>query len=464
MKNLLLLMVLLMLPPAAAATVELDDFAYGRPLSLTAKGAVYRLELPQDVYVAVTRGDLGDIRIFNSAGTAVPHVLRRPPKLNEELVVHNALPIFPLYRQDASSGSEGLSVRVEKGLDGAIIDVQSEEAKGGTKQELVGYIIDASKHEFRIDELDIAWQSDKADNVATVSLASSHDLTHWTTIVPKATLALMQYSGHRISKTKIPLHAQGGGYLRLSWPSTQNRITVEKITAIRKSKKLEPVRAWATFSSTTAVKAPTRGAQAFEYDSAAHFPADRLRLHFDDRNTLAQARVYSRPDLDADWTFRQKDLIYDLRFEAEARIQNTLAFASTTNRYWRVEIEEGTGDGSADPPKAELGWLPHELVFVARGEGPFMLAYGSARLGEEPHAGRASDLLTAVMGSEEESLIKEAALLPRIVLGGPDLLVPELPPPPWRKWILWGVLILGVGLVAWIALSLARGMNEAAGG
>ncbi len=354
-------------------------------------------------------------------------------------------------------------MRVEKGLDGAIIDVQSEDVKGGSEQELVGYIIDASKHEFRIDELDIVWQSEKADNVTTVSLAHSKDLTHWTTMVPKATLALMQYSGHRISKTKILLESQGGGYLRLSWPTPQNRITVEQITAIRKSAKLEPVRAWATFPGAPAAGDQKKGVQAFEYNSAAHLPADRLRLGFDDRNTLVQARVYSKSNLDGDWIFRQKGLIYDLRFEAETRIQNTLAFKSTTNRYWRVEIEEGTGAGSVNIPSVELGWLPHELVFVAQGKGPFMLAYGSARLAEEALAGRATGLLATVMGSEEESLIKEATLLPLTMLGGPDLLIPESPPLPWRKWLLWGVLIVGVGLVSWMALSLAKGMRQERG-
>ncbi len=460
MRYLFLFTALFMLPPAAAATVQPDEFAYGRPLSLTAKGAVYRLEVPQEVYAAVTRGDLGDIRIFNRAGTAVPHVLQRPPENKEELVVHNTLPFFPLYRQDAGSGSDGLSVRVEKGLDGAIIDVKSEETREGNAQELVGYIIDASKHEFRIDELDIGWQSEKADNVTTVSLAHSNDLTHWTVLVPKATLALMQYSGHRISKTKIPLASQGGGYLRLSWPTPQNRIRVEKITAIRKSEKLEPVRAWATFLGAPAAESQKMGVQAFEYDSAAHLPADRLRLRFDDRNTLVQVRIYSRPDLDTDWIFRQKGPIYDLRFEAETRIQNTLSFGSTTNRYWRVEIEEGTGGGAVNAPGIELGWLPHELIFVARGEGPFMLAYGSARLGEEALAGRASELLADVMGSEEDSLIKAADLLPPIELGGPELLKPEPPPTPWRKWLLWIVLIIGVGLVAWMALNLAKGMSQ----
>jgi hypothetical protein len=462
MKYLLLLTALLVLPSVAAATVQPDDFAYGRPLSLTSKGAVYRLNVPRDIYATVTRDDLGDIRIFNKAGMAVPHVLRRPQKSKEQLEILKALPFFPLYRQDDRTGQEGLSVRIAKGLDGAVIDVQSEENKGDDAQELTGYIIDAREFEFRVDELDIAWQSEKATNVATVALAFSQDLTHWTTLVPQATLARMEYSGHEIRQTKIPVQAKGGGYLRLSWPTPQNRITVEKITAIRKSKTPDPVRSWTTFQGASAEDNQKPGIQAFDYDSAAHMPADRLRLGFDDQNTLVQARVYSRPHPDADWRSRQSGLIYDLRFEAETRIQNTLTFEPTPDRYWRVEIEEGTGGGLANIPIVELGWLPHELLFVARGEGPFMLAYGSVRLDEEALVNGSSDLLTGIMGSDEQTLIKEATLMPQTLLGGPDRLIPEPPPPPWRQWLLWFVLVIGVGLVAWMAINLSKGMNTEA--
>jgi uncharacterized protein DUF3999 len=460
MKYLLLLIALLVLPAVAAATVQPDDFAYGRSLSLTSKGAVYRLNVPREIYATVTRDDLGDIRIFNKADMAVPHALRRPQKAQEQLELLKSLPFFPLYRQDDRTGQEGLSVRIEKGLDGAVIDVQSEENKDTDKQELTGYIIDAREFEFRVDELDIAWQAEKTNNVATVALAFSQDLTHWTTLVPQATLARMEYSGHKIRQTKIPVQSQGGGYLRLSWPTPQSRITVEKITAIRKSKTPDPVRSWATFPGASADNDQKSGVQAFEYDSAAHLPADRLRLRFDDQNTLVQAKVYSRPHPDADWRLRQSGLIYDLRFETETRIQNTLAFGPTPDRYWRVEIEEGTGAGPTDIPIVELGWLPHELLFVARGEGPFMLAYGSVRLEEEALGSGSSDLLTGIMGSDEESLIKEATLMPQTLLGGPDRLMPEPPPPPWRQWLLWFVLVIGVGFVAWMAIILGKGMNK----
>ena len=460
MKYLLLLTALFVLPPATAAALQPDDFAYGRPLSLTAKGAVYRLHVPRDIYATVTQGDLGDIRIFNKAGTAVPHVLRRPPKPQEQLTIFSVLPFFPVYRQETRAGQEGVSVRVEKGADGAVIDVQSEGKQGGDEQELAGYIIDASEHKARIDALDIAWEAEKTNNVTTVSLAFSHDLTHWTPLVSQATLARMQFSGHQISKTKIPLQTQGGGYLRLSWPNPQNRITVQKITAIRNSTKPGPERSWALFPGAPSSDNKKSGAQAFEYDSAAHLPVDRLRFGFDDQNTLVQARVYSRPQPDANWVLRQSGLIYDLRFEAETRIQNTLSFGSTPDRYWRVEIEKGSGGGWDDPPIVELGWQPHELLFIARGEGPFMLAYGSARLEEEGRDSGPSDLLTRVLGSDEEFLIKEAGLMPQIVLGGPDRLTPIPPPLPWRQWLLWVVLVIGVGLVAWMAIVLGKGMRK----
>ncbi len=460
MRYLLLLTALLVLPPVTAAAVQPDDFAYGRPLSLASKGAVYRLNVPRDIYATVTQGDLGDIRIFNKAGTVVPHVLRRPQKPQEQLMISIILPFFPLYRQDARTGQDGLSVRVEKGVDGAVIDVQSEGKQGGDEQELTGYIIDASKHTSRIDELDIAWEAEKTNNVATVSLAYSHDLTHWTPLVPQATLARMQFGGHHISKTKIPLQVQGGGYLRLSWPTPQNRITVQKITAIRNRTKPGPARSWALFPGAPGPDNKKSGAQAFEYDSAAHLPVDRLRLGFDDQNILVQARVYSRSHPDANWVIRQSGLIYDLRFEAETRIRNTLSFGCTPDRYWRVEIEKGSGGGWGDPPRVELGWRPDELLFVARGGGPFMLAYGSARLEGEGRDSGSSDLLTHVLGSDEEFLIKEAGLMPQIVLGGPDRLTPIPPPLPWRQWLLWAVLVIGVGLVAWMAIVLGKGMRK----
>lgn len=141
-------------------------------------------------------------------------------------------------------------------------------------------------------------------------------------------------------------------------------------------------------------------------------------------------------------------------------VQDTIPVGLTSDRYWRVEMEKNSYGDTGHIPMVELGWLPHELLFVARGEGPFVLAYGSARLVEAKLNNSAPGLLTQFTKDNEETLIKEAVLLPKVVLGGTDVLAPEPPPLPWRKWMLWGVLVLGVGFVAIMALNLGKAMNK----
>jgi hypothetical protein len=214
--------------------------------------------------------------------------------------------------------------------------------------------------------------------------------------------------------------------------------------------------------------ADRQGIAAYEYDSAARFHVDRVRLRFAEKNTLVNVRLLSRPDPESEWRYRQSGIFYDLRFDQVSLVQDTVSIGQAADRYWRVEMDgAASGDPGNDPendprniPVLEFGWLPHELLFVARGEGPFMLAYGSARLGEADLNQNQSGLLYQVMGANEDALLKEAVLLPKITLGGPNRLPPEPSPLPWRKWLLWGVLVMGVGIIARMALRLGAGINN----
>jgi hypothetical protein len=64
---------------AAAAQEHPDNFAYSVPLELSGDSALHQLEIPQSVYAGVTRGDLGDLRIFNGRGENVPYALKPQP-------------------------------------------------------------------------------------------------------------------------------------------------------------------------------------------------------------------------------------------------------------------------------------------------------------------------------------------------------------------------------------------------
>ncbi len=456
----LLITALVLSPSMANATLKPADFAYGMALSLEDNGAVYRFTIPQEVYDTVTRDDLGDIRIFNSTDAVVPHILRQPKKRNKIHEVTKALPFFPLYRAEDNTGTDSLRVRIEKGGDGTIVNVESDNAGVGKKQTLSGYLIDATGHGKQLHTLHITWQAKEENFVTTVSVEYSNDLTHWSTLVPRATLARMQFNGHSITRERITLSPKTARYLRLSWPAGQDGIEVEKILAVEQTGEPERKSIWTALKGKPGPDDTKNKITAYEYESPGRLPVDRVRLRFTEKNTLVKATFFSRPDPETTWRHRKSGIFYNLSFDQTALVQDSVSVGQSSDRYWRVEMEGGPYSDPGNIPMVELGWQPHELLFVARGNGPFMLAYGSARLGQEELNNSAPGLLAQVMGKDGEALLKEAALLPKTVLSGPDLLVPKPPPLPWRKWLLWGILVVGVGIIARMALSLGKGLNK----
>ena len=102
--------------------------------------------------------------------------------------------------------------------------------------------------------------------------------------------------------------------------------------------------------------------------------------------------------------------------------------------------------------------MPEQLLFIAQGEGPFTLAFGSAQV----------DAVTTPLGkllnqdnlANNGQLIKAAQLGSRVQLGDAAKLQPAPPPLPWKKWLLWAILVVGVMVLAAMALKLSKQMNQ----
>jgi hypothetical protein len=103
----------------------------------------------------------------------------------------------------------------------------------------------------------------------------------------------------------------------------------------------------------------------------------------------------------------------------------------------------------------EGGWVPQELVFVARGSAPFLLAYGSALANRSAYP-----IETVVPGWRSDSEI--AAITARTgaqqALGDAGVLKQK---PNYKTFTLWGSLVFGVLVLAWMAWRLTREMNRA---
>ncbi|HEX9628155.1 MAG TPA: DUF3999 domain-containing protein [Acidiferrobacterales bacterium] len=428
-----------------------DDFAYGRALHFAPGGAIYRLALPDDVYRHATRDDLGDLRVFNAAGEAVPHALRAPAGAEDPVPAAESLPFFEL-RGAAAGRAESLSLSITTDPRGAIIGVRNTDAPDAPAV-VQAYVLDASRLERLLRELSLHWAGARDGFVAQLNVDASDDLNRWQRWVTNAGIAELRQAGHTLTRHTLELGDRQAKYLRLSWPLGARGVTLTAAAARPAPARREPPRRWLTLDATGV----EHNGGVLHYDTRGRYPVDRIDLALPEPNSVIQAMLYSRAGEQDDWRRRGQGIFYRLDAQGTALQHRVLSIAGVTDRYWQLRI---AGDGAGDAqPQLKLGWPAGELHFVARGEPPFTLAYGGA--GVAAAAQPVDGLLRGLERHEAEAAVAPAEAAARRVLGGEGRLIPARAPLPWRRIAFWGVLVLGVLVLAWMAFGLYRDLNRA---
>jgi hypothetical protein len=445
-------MIFLTVPFSAAAVAEEapvpGDFAYGLRLHLPEGGAIYRVSLPAAVYRGVTRTDLGDLRVFNADGRPVPHTVRRPPR-PEATGPPRSVPFFPLFA--AGSDGEGLMLQITTNAAGAVVRTTPRPGKGGDDR-VAAYLIDLGPPERSAAALRLDWSAAGESFVADVALSGGDDLNQWHSLAPSTTLARLRYGGHRLERNTIPLPPNPPRYLRLSWPAETG------------SARLSAVRAEPTPSGPAPRRVSVRGTldvaapADWFFDLGGPLPTDQVQLELAEINSLVQGALYSRADPEAEWRYRGEGMFYRLRIDGEEVAGAPVDLSTRSGeRYWRFSPSENAGAEVA--PALVVSYTPHELLLLARGTGPFLLAYGAATMA--PADRPVAELIrTLDDGGSGREIATEARLGEAVTLGGSEALTP---PPPLRRWLLWSVLVAGVGLIAGMAWHLWRQMDAGPG-
>jgi len=156
----------------------------------------------------------------------------------------------------------------------------------------------------------------------------------------------------------------------------------------------------------------------------------RIHVGLPERNTLAGAVLYSRRTVKSPWIRRLSTQLYRLQI-ADGEVNNAdLSVAGVSDRYWRLSVEQSGGGLGAGGPGIRIAWQPHDLVFIARGEPPFTLAWGSARVA--PPLAEAANPFDRVGASA----MLNARLDEEISHPGDGAAVAR--PIDWRRYTLWG--------------------------
>ncbi|MFH0993877.1 MAG: DUF3999 family protein [Pseudomonadota bacterium] len=176
-------------------------------------------------------------------------------------------------------------------------------------------------------------------------------------------------------------------------------------------------------------------------------------------NTLVPVKIFGRKQRAGEpWFAIGRGVIYRIARENGESLNPPLTISSGSYQALKIEVEGAAGSLGAIPPEAVLRFAPREVVFLARGPAPFMLATGHSNIsaGQLPLQslipGYKTDAEHAFpQGALAHPVISDNLLAkPEKTLFGIDL----------RRLVLWGILIAAVLLLSGFAVSLLRRLNK----
>jgi hypothetical protein len=446
----------------ASAQERPGQFAHGAVIAADGADSHYRFALPAAAYMGIARRDLADLRIFNGSGETVPYafVPLRPKSLAPEV---RAAKLFPLYGEEAK-GLNGVDVRIEHTPGGTVVRARSGGPSRPRGRKLLGYLIDAGEEKPPLEALNLDWEA-RQGFTGFARVEASEDLKHWTSLVQGAPVLFLEHHGARLEQKRIELAGARARYLRLSFDGVAADFALKQASIELRADKSQPERDW--FSAVAAQDSRRRG--EYFFDTGGHFPVDRLRVALPEPNTVAQAQIFVRDRPEDPWLAVTSTTLYRLRRESRDIVNPDVVVSPNASRYWLLRVEQRGGGLGAGEVRLEFGWVPHELVFAARGASPFSLAYGmkSAKPGAMP-------LATVVPGYKTDEPIpaKAAAVSvqpplkrePVSPLKDPgSFMKAAVDSGEAKKWALWAALLAGVLVLAWMAFGLLRQVGKPAG-
>ncbi|HEX6241558.1 MAG TPA: DUF3999 domain-containing protein, partial [Polyangiales bacterium] len=415
--------------------------------------AVQTLLLPLQVYRG-TRDGHPDLALFDPRGEPVPFALRnlrgRTRHTEEKLTV----PLFPLRQLETQAPGSPMRMQIRRDDAGTIVDVAAPGiVSPRTRTKVVGYVLDASKLEHAFDRVELVWDAHADGFQVRVRVEGSEDLANWQLLSPNvAVVGELRHEGHSIEQREIPLHPTRSKYLRVVWEGNfpvalrSAQLHVERSSVEQAAPRV-------------VVSAQALRAADHEYraDLGGSFPLTAITPRVPE-NTLVVGSLSVRQRLDQPLTPLTNGQFYRVHHAGVEFVNPPLEIALVPARYISLTVDPRT-DAIFNALAFEVEYAPEQLLFVTRGEGAYVLAFGSYRAA--PPSFEADQLLAFLPEAARRQLPTETARAVDLqALAGESARREPLPPHSYRMQVLWGVLILGAGLLVVLAFRLLRKMER----
>ncbi|HSW83012.1 MAG TPA: DUF3999 domain-containing protein [Usitatibacter sp.] len=434
-----------------AAAQSPSDFRSSAPVAAARGDALQRLTLPFEVY-RDARPDLADIRIFNAAGEAMPMAYAADPEPTRQEPASASLAMFPIFGAPrAEKGDVGnVELTVQSYKDGTIVSLKTKNAAPAKDQRPIAWILDGSAIKQPMRNLDVDWNTGKGLEIARITVDGSDDLKSWSPIAMRSPVMAVVQGSERLVQRKVDLRGARYKYLRVSADPPAFQLVHARV---------ESDAVWTPAPRLTRSAAGAAGAKAGEYmfDLGARLPVESVNLKLSEVNSVAPFRLLARDDPAKEGRGVASATFYRLfreGFELESPPVNV---GRVSARYWIARLDPRSPPPGGGPPTLEAQYRPAQVVFVARGDGPFTLAFGNPEMQSSvlavsqliPGYERLAELKLqeAKVGAVATGEIKGDFL--RSITGGTSP----------RKLALWAVLIVAVIALGIMAFRLAKQVN-----
>ncbi|MDX2217835.1 MAG: DUF3999 domain-containing protein [Burkholderiales bacterium] len=461
----------LLLAAAESVAQPVESFTHVMTVKQQGGDGLQRVLLPAAVHQGSARDDLGDLRVFNARGEQVPFAHAAAPRVAETAPTTHGLPIFPLtVARTGGAADDTLSLQIRQQKDGTLISLNSRTTDGKStalsaeeRRDLSGYIVDASHlnpgdgkaEPVRVSALVFDWEVIVDSRAGRVRIETSNDLKAWSTLIQDGALVDLEHAGQRLTQKRIDVTPTDARYLRLTW--ADKPFVLKSVTAEMQAERAAPALSRHVVSPEAG---KVDGLQAGEhvFDLGGRLPVREVRLLLPEPNTVAPVRIFARRDVSQPWRQVESATFYRLNRDGVELVSPAVKLPPQNERFWKVAVDARAGGLGQGRPQLEVGWQPQSIVFAARGEGPYRLAWGNAE------AAPAQLSLTALVpgyrqDSEYSLPVAEAGDVARQTVTPPSALAKLTQTFTLKQGVLWLVLLLGVGLLGLMAWRLNAQMT-----
>lgn len=424
--------------PCLAAPATPKDFAYGLELAGEGERALDAFTLPEQVLRALTSRELGDLCVFDARGEQLAHgfARTRDEAPASELALSSYFPLES-ERREATGDVE---VTVQRDDAGAITHAYSRQVVTADTR-VSGYLIDLSKliDDHSYDALTLPLEAQGAFTVELV-IEASDDLNQFRPVT-RDRLARLERDGELLLRETVSLPETRARYLRVSFLDPPHELALKGVRVRVRPLETKVERAFVSLAG--APVPDDSGAQLFSFALRGAFRPDRYAVTLPASTKLIEAELESAAKPEG--PFRTLDRALFRQGGAEQR-----ALASE-DAFFRLRVAAQGGGVHGGAPALRLGYVPPRLLLASAGTGPYTLAYGSS----QARCKQFDD--TALRGPAQTALPERDTL--RVVRGkelaGPSALT-KTEPRSLRVFVLWGVLLIAVGVLALVARKLVR--------